>query len=160
MENRRCLRERTTAVWHAWPQSANPFMLFVSSNAAGNTAIKRWKDGQPSDWTDGASPAYAEDYFIRCRNGSIPGRQPVLPHPADAATRNTYRGMVQSHSTFAHPGRPPCPERRPKTGRTFRDGIHEHIAAITTPFFGIAAPELGLFSYLCNLNPEKRRNGF
>lgn len=41
------------------------YAVGFEQNAAGNTVIKLWKDGQPSDWTDGATPAYAEGYFIR-----------------------------------------------------------------------------------------------
>lgn len=41
------------------------YAVGFEQNAAGNTVIKLWKDGQPSDWTDGATSAYAEGYFIR-----------------------------------------------------------------------------------------------
>lgn len=41
------------------------YAVGFEKNASGNTVIKCWKDGHPTDWTEGTTPAYTQGSFIR-----------------------------------------------------------------------------------------------
>lgn len=43
----------------------NVWAVGIEENAAGNTVVRCWKNGEPTDWTDGESSAYVQDVLIR-----------------------------------------------------------------------------------------------